>query len=59
MKHLHFAEPKIVGLLSVVPDVNKLAVMPQAVVAQKDGLLSLKLAFELGARFVHGFVAFE
>ena len=59
LKDFHFAKAEIFLFFTVVAYVYKLAGMTKAIVAQKDGLLSLELAFELGARFVHGFVAFE
>jgi hypothetical protein len=46
-KNLDFAETKIFLLRPVVSDVDKLSRMAEAVVAQKHGLVRLKLALEL------------
>ena len=59
LEDLHFAKSEVFLLLSFISDVNKLSRVSEAVVAEKDGLLRLELAGELGAGLVHGLVAFQ
>ena len=59
LEDLDLAEPKVLLLLSVVADVDELAGVAVAVVAQEHRLLLLELALELGARLVHRLVALQ
>ena len=58
-KDLHFAQSKVLLLLSVVPNINELAGEPEAVIAEENGLFGLKGPFEFGAGFVHGLVTLQ
>ena len=59
LEDLDLAQPKVLLFLPVVPDIDELAGVAVAPVAQEDGLLALKLTLKLGARLVHRLVALK